>query len=233
MTGFIIFCITPRLMSGPYGWMVESIVPTDKRIEVAELLREAALGDALAQHQLGTAYAQGHVVARDPRAAERWHLAAAGQGHRDSQTQLCVGFLGKGGLRKSLADAIEWCGEAAEQGDAESAFYLANMYANGDGVEQDRTKASEFYGVAAEGGVTQAQIIVGLDYADDGNLPVDLVQAYRWLTIASSRGTPGQDLSDVIELRERVRTQLSTDQLAEARRMVLEWRPSNLGGPSQ
>ena len=51
-------------------------------------------------------------------------------------------------------------------------------------------------------------------------------------TCASSRGTLSQDLSDVIELRERVRTQLSTDQLAEARRMVLEWRLSNLGGPS-
>lgn len=82
--------------------------------------------------------------------------------------------------------------------------------------------------------MAEAQIIVGFDYANDGNLPIDLVQTYRWLTIASSRGdVTSRDLTDVIELRERVRTQLCTDQLAEARRMVLEWRPTTGGGPSQ
>ncbi len=234
LTAFMIFCISPQLMRGSYGWMVESIVPSDRRIEVAELLREAIRGDADAQHNLAIAYAEGRLVAGDRQEAERWHLAAARQGHRDSQSHLCIGLLGKGRLGQSIGPSAEWCATAAEQGDPEAAFQLANMYANGDGVEVDRTKASEFYAVAAEGGVAAAQIIVGLDYADDRNLPIDLVQSYRWLTLASSRGdVPGRDLTDVVELRERVRTQLSTDQLAEARRMVLEWRPATADGPSQ
>ena len=172
LTAFMIFCISPQLMRGPYGWMVERIVPSDSRIEVAELLREAMLGDAEAQYQLATAHAEGRLVARDRSEAERWHLAAARQGHRGSQSRLCIGLLGNGTLGQSIS-STEWCASAAEQGDPESAFQLANMYANGDGVEVDRTKASEFYAVAAEGGVAEAQIIVGLDYADDGNLPID------------------------------------------------------------
>lgn len=230
--GFVVFCIGPQLMLGPYGWIVERIIPSDERIEVAELLRAAALGDVDAQHELGVVYEEGRLVRRDPRRAERWHLAAAEQGNRDAQADLCSGFL-EGGLRESLTDAAEWCGKAAEQGDATAAFHLANMYANGEGVEQDRGAANRLYQTAAQGGVAEAQIIVGLDFADDGNVPVDLVQAYRWLTIASSRGTPGQDLSDVIELRERLRTSLSTDQLAEARRMVIEWQPSLSSESSQ
>jgi len=234
LTAFMVFCISPQLMRGPYGWMVESIVPSDRRIEVAELLREAALGDADAQHNLAVAYADGRLVASDRREAERWHLEAAKQGHRESQLRLCIGQLGKGRLGQSIGTSAEWCAAAAEQGDPEAAFQLANMYANGDGVEVDRTKASELYAFAAEGGVTEAQIIVGLDYADDENLPIDLVQSYRWLTLASSRGdVPSRDLTDVVELRERVRTQLSTDQLAAARRMVLEWRPATSDGSSQ
>ena len=230
--GFVVFCIGPQMMLGPYGWMVENIIPTDERIEVAELLREAALGDADAQHELGVVYGEGRLVRRDSRRAERWHLAAAEQGNRDSQAELCSGFL-EGGLRESLTEAAEWCGKAAEQGDATAAFHLANMYATGEGVEQDRDTANRFYQAAAEGGIAEAQIVVGLDYADDGNVPIDLVQAYRWLTIASSRGAPGQDLTDVIELRERLRTSLTTDQLAEARRMVIEWQPALSSEPSQ
>jgi len=103
---------------------------------------------------------------------------------------------------------------------------MANLYSQGRGVQRDRDEANRLYRTAAEGGVAEAQVIVGLDYADDENLPVDLVESYRWLTIASSANSSGADLTDVIELRESVRTRLSTQQLAEARRMVLEWQPS-------
>ena len=107
---------------------------------------------------------------------------------------------------------------------------MANLYSQGRGVTQDRDEANRLYRNAAEGGVAEAQVIVGLDYADDGNLPIDLVESYRWLTLASNSNPSGADLTDVIELRESVRTRLSTEQLAEARRMVLEWQPSMPGG---
>ena len=89
------------------------------------------------------------------------------------------------------------------------------------------------YQAAAEGGNAQAQVIVGLNYADDGNVPIDLVQAYRWLTIASASGAPGQDFTDVLELREHLKTRLAADQLAEARRMVFEEQLDISAEPSQ
>ena len=139
LTAFMIFCIAPQLMRAPYGWMVQRIIPSDTRIEVAELLREAVLGDAEAQYRLASVYAESRVVAHDPGEADRWHVAAASQGHRGSQSQLCL----------SSTESVEWCAEAAEQGDPEAAFHLANMYANGDGVEVDRARASELYSAAA------------------------------------------------------------------------------------
>ena len=231
--GFLAFCITPQLMSGPYGWVVQNIVPTNERIALAQLQRAAALGNPDAQYQLGAVYSEGRLVSRDPKQGERWHLAAAEQGHRDSQSQLCASFLDGRGEQKKFTDAAEWCRRASDHGDAEATFRLANLYAKGEGVERDRAAANRLYHVAAEGGITQAQIIVGLDYADDGNLPVDLVQAYRWLTVAASSGTPGPDLTDVVELREDVRTRLTADQLAEARRMVLEGQWADSSEPSQ
>ena len=118
-------------MSGPYGWVVENIVPTNERIALAQLQREAALGDMDAQHHLGGVYAEGRLVPRDPKQAERWHLEAAGQGHRDSQSWLCASFLVDHGSPKKLADAVEWCERGYDQGDAEAAFRLANLYAKG------------------------------------------------------------------------------------------------------
>ena len=233
LVGFLAFCLTPQSMSGPYGWVVEHAIPTEDRIAMAQLQRAAALGDRNAQHRLGVVYTEGRLVPHDPRRAERWHRTAAEQGQRDSQSRLCTGFLNDHDQRESLSDAVEWCRRASEQGDADAAFHLANLYSKGEGVERDRAKANRLYRAAAEGGVADAQIIVGFDYADDGDMPADLVQAYRWLTVASSSVTPGRDLTDVIDLRERVRARLTTDQLAEARRMVLEGSRSVSRGPSQ
>jgi hypothetical protein len=223
---FVVFCVLPQHMRAPYGWLVESIVPTDQRIEVSELLRDAALGDAYAQNALGHAYAEGRLLSLDPSESERWHLAAAGQDHRGSQSELCKTYFSQRVDLASVGNASRWCSAAARQGDPEASFLMANLYSQGRGVQRDRDEANRLYRTAAEGGVAQAQVIVGLDYADDENLPVNLVEAYRWLTIASSASTGGADLTDVAELRESVRTRLSTEQLAEARRMVLEWQPS-------
>ena len=91
------------------------------------------------------------MVPRDPQHAERWHLAAAKQGHLDSQLQLCASFLdGRGGPER-FTDAAEWCRLASDQGDAEAAFRLANLYAKGEGVEPDRAAANRLYQAAAEG----------------------------------------------------------------------------------
>lgn len=231
--GFLAFCFTPQLMSGAYGWMVVNIVPTAEQIAMAQLQRQAALGDIDAQHHLGAVYAEGRLVPSDPTQTERWHLAAAEQGHRDSQSELCTSFLAGPGRREKITDAVEWCGRASAQGDADAAFHLATLYARGEGVKRDRAAANRLYHAAAEAGQAEAQVIVGLDYADDGNLPIDLVQAYRWLTIASATDTPGRDLTDVVELREHVRTRLTADQLAEARRMVLEGQRDISSEPSQ
>ena len=230
IVAFAVFCVLPQHMRGPYGWVVESIIPTEQRIEVSELLREAVLGDPYAQNALGHAYADGALLPIDPAESARWHLAAAGQDHRGSQVALCKSYFSEGGDLTSVGRASRWCGAAAQQGDPEASFLMANMYSQGRGVERDRDEANRLYRTAAEGGVAEAQVIVGLDYADDENLPVDLVESYRWLTLASNASTSGADLTDVIELRESVRTRLSTEQLAEARRMVLEWQPSLPGG---
>ncbi len=230
IVAFVVFCVLPQHMRGPYGWLVESIIPTEQRIEVSELLREAVLGDPYAQNELGHAYAEGALLPINPAESARWHLAAADQDHRGSQVELCKSYFREGGDRTSVGNASRWCGAAAQKGDPEASLRMANMYSQGRGVARDRDEANRLYRAAAEGGVAEAQVIVGLDYADDENLPVDLVESYRWLTLASNASTSGADLTDVIELRESVRTRLSTDQLAEARRMVLEWQPSLPGG---
>ena len=224
IVGFVGFCMLPELMRAPYGWLVESIVPTDEKIEISELLRHAEMGDAAAQHQLGVAYSEGRLLPLDPKEAERWYLAAANQEHRGSQSELCAIYVASG--TREGGPALRWCSAAAEQGDPKASFYLASLYVAGPNVDLNRKETNRLYQTAAQGGVAEAQIIIGLDYADDDNLPVDFVQAYRWLTLASSATTAGQDLTDIISLRESVRTRLSTEQLAEARRMVLEWQPT-------
>ena len=66
IVAFVIFCLLPQHMRGPYGWLVESIIPTDERIEVSELLREAALGDSYGAERLGPRVCGGQSPAPRP-----------------------------------------------------------------------------------------------------------------------------------------------------------------------
>ena len=98
--------------------------------------------------------------------------------------------LGKGGLTKDEAKAVEWYQKAAEAGEATAMNSLGYAYEYGKGrLTKDETKAAEWYKKAAEAGNASAMCNLGICYEyGQGGLTKDEAKAVEWYQKAAEAG---------------------------------------------
>jgi hypothetical protein len=174
-----------------------------------------------AQFNLGLMYENGQGVPQDYAEALKWYRKAAEQGNAKA-----VKWYRKA-AEQGNAKAVKWYRKAAEQGNAEAQFNLGLMYDKRQGVPQNYAEAVKWYRKAAEQGFAEAQTNLGIMYFTGQGVPKDYVLAYMWFHLATSRYPAS-------EKAKRERAELSRDiaaskmtpaQIAEAQRLVLEWKP--------
>ncbi len=80
--------------------------------------------------------------------------------------------------------------------------------------------AVNMYQVAASWAYKPAEFNLGVMYARGQGIPVDLPRAMAWMTLAAERGEPAY-----VKARELVRSNLTTDQLAESKVILQQLTP--------
>ena len=110
----------------------------------------------------------------------------------------------------------EWK-KAAEQGNAVAQYNLGLMYDNGRGVLQDHKETVKWYTLAAEQGKARSQFNLGVMYYNGQGVIQDNVYAHIWLNIAASEGN-----ETAKEYRDRIATQMTPTQIAEAQKLARE-----------
>jgi hypothetical protein len=154
-------------------------------------------------------------------------LADAG----DPRAQAIVGFAyyrGRGIIHDD-AEAAKWLHRAADQGDAPARFTLGVMYGEGRGVPQDFTEAAHWYRLAAEQGDAQAEYNLGLAYARGEGVTQDVVEAHMWFNLAAARfpATDTRNRAAAVKNRDTVASEMSSEQLSEAQKRALTWKPKS------
>jgi len=151
---------------------------------------------------------------------------AAEQGNVQAQASLAH-FLHTGqGVPKDRAEALKWYRKAAEQAWAPTQCTFAKMFADGDGVPKDLAEARQWYRKAADQGDSQAQLNLGMMFADGMGVPTNTVNAYMWFDLAAARG-----LRDAVTNRARMESQMTPDEIAEAKRLSAQFVPRKIPPP--
>jgi uncharacterized protein len=141
----------------------------------------------------------------------------------DPMAQWLIGGLYERG--EDYAEAIRWYRKAADQGFADAECSLGSMYSKGRGVRQDYAEAARWFRKAADQRYELAQYELGVYYANGLGVPQNFVQAHMWLNLAASRAT-GKFQKKSAESRDKVASFMTRQQVAEAQRLALEWKPS-------
>jgi TPR repeat protein len=122
--------------------------------------------------------------------------------------------------RQDYAAALQLCRPFAEKGDARAQTRLAGMYYNGQSVERDYAEAANWVRKAAEQGYAPAQAYLGIMYWNGQGVTQDAVLGYMWMNLAAAHEP------DAVGERDQAASQMTRDEIAEAQRLVREWRPT-------
>jgi len=119
----------------------------------ANLTKQAASGDAIAQNDLGAAYAAGDGGnwPKDEVRAFGWFSRAAEQGLALAQKNVALAYLNGKGVLQDHRQAAAWFRKGAEQGNVEAQYNLGVLYYTGDGVPQEYAESYFWLDIAAPG----------------------------------------------------------------------------------
>ena len=156
--------------------------------DIEQLRQSAKQGDASAQYNLGSMYANGEGVPQDDREAVKWLRLAAEQGDARAQADLGLKYYHGRGVPQGHSQAVEWFRKAANQGDVRAQGRLGLMFYDGAlGAPQNYREAVKWYLLAAHQGDAQAQGSLGEMYAKGQGVPKDFIKAHAWLNLAAAR----------------------------------------------
>jgi uncharacterized RDD family membrane protein YckC len=166
--------------------------------------------------------------------ALRVFRALADRGDTDAQNNIGFMYANGQGVATNYAEAVKWYRLAAEAGYAIAQSNLGAMYVDGKGVAKNYAEAARWYRLAAEQGNAIAQNMLGFMYGNGEGVAQDRVQAYKWLELAATL-LPLSDAANrkiAVENRDLVATLMTPAELAEAQRLVREWKPQAAHGTS-
>jgi TPR repeat protein len=145
----------------------------------------------------------------------------AEQGDPDAQAGLGALYLGGYGIARDEAAAMTWFRKAAEQGHPNGQFSLASLYYG----RKEYGPAASWYRRAADQGNALAQIRLARMYAEGPGLARDDVQAFKWFAVAAARGADSYARTNAAKGRDTTATKMTPAQVAEAERLIREWKP--------
>jgi hypothetical protein len=227
MAGVILaLMLTGGAVAGPFEDGVAAYQRGDYTTALRLLRPLAEQGDADAQYNLGVLYVEGNGVPQDHAEAVRWFRKAADQRITKAQYNLGLMYDNGEGVPQDYAEAVKWYTYAALQGMAEAQYNLGFMLEMGQGTRQEYAQAVMWYRLAAEQGNAKAQLNLGHMYARGWGVPKDFVLAHMWSNLAASRfpvSDPERDKA--VRNRDRIASNMTPEQLAEAQRRAREWKP--------
>ena len=159
-------------------------------------------------------------AAQEPQEAEAQRLAAEA-GDADAQYSLGLSYQDGDGVRQDDVEAVRWFRLAASQGHAVAQHNLGLAYANGTGVLKDDADAVQWFRRAADQGYAVAQHNLAVGYANGMGVPQNPTEAARWYRLAAGRGY-GRAADDLTALEAT----MTSEQIAEAKRLAGEWKPT-------
>ena len=179
----------------------------------------AANGDAAAEFEVATRFAEGRGVPQNLPEAAAWFERAAGKGLAPAQFRL-GGLHEKGiGVRKNLDTARRLYVAAAEAGHAKAMHNLAVLYAEGVEGKPNYAAAARWFRKAADHGVTDSQYNLAILYARGIGVEANMVEAFKWFALASREGD-----RDAAKKRDDVAGRLDKQSLAAAMAAAQSWQ---------
>ncbi len=184
-------------------------------------LRAAAIaGDAAAEFEVATRFADGHGVPPNQEEALRWLELAAKQGLAPAQFRL-GGLYEKGiGVKKDLAWRATSMPPPPPRATPRPCTISRCSMPKASMARPITAPPYAWFRKAADRGITDSQYNLAILYARGIGVEQNYAESYKWFALAASKGD-----SDAAKKRDEVAAHLDAQALAAAKIEVQKWAP--------
>lgn len=189
-------------------------------LSTTSLGQAAASGNAAAQFEVASRFAEGRGLAQSHGQAFAWYQRAAMRGFAPAQFRLATLLERGAGADVDVERAKVWYRRAAEQGHVNAMHNLAVLTARRDGDGPDYATAAAWFREAAERGLTDSQYNLALLCELGLGTQKSLPEAYKWLALAAHGGD-----KEAAVRQQQIKPRLAPAELAAAEQQVAGWRP--------
>ncbi len=190
------------------------------RAAAKNLAGDAKSGDAAAQLELATRFAEGSTSERNYEMAALWYGKAAEQGLAVAEYRLAALYERGLGVTQDKQRAKSLYQRAAEKGNTRAMHNLGVLAVESPDGKPNYMSAALWFGKAAEYGVRDSQYNMAVLLARGLGLPKDLVKSYVWFSIVAAAGDP-----DAAKKRDEVAARLTSSEVASANAAVASFVP--------
>jgi TPR repeat protein len=202
--------------------------------------RSADMGAAGSMFHLGRMYLAGRGVPKDVAEATRLWKKSSELGYARAQYFYALVTRPGDGVKKaeiSEADMDKWLSgyvnndfpralaavrPVAARGDAWAQAFLGSMLEKGEGTTRDEAEGLKWNTLAADQGYSLSQSELAAKYANGQGVPQSNVQAYKWASLAAAQNDEAAK-----KLEASLSGKMTPAELAEARKLVAEWKPKH------
>ena len=229
---FSFLFIAPHYVLADFLKGQEAFASKDYLLAITEWEEAAAHGHVEAQANLGWLYSQGIGVKQDFEQAYKWHKKAADQDFAESQTELGTMYFHGNGVAQDYSEALRWYLKAAKKDAPSAVFALASMYGNGLGVSPDIKKSFEYGSRSAEMNDLGGQLLLAQLYENGLGIRASMVKALGWYSVVAFKSNIDFPEYKTVPLQasaaaRKLVPNMTIEQIAEATKMVMEWRPGD------
>lgn len=151
----------------------------------------------------------------------------AKQGNPDAMFLIGTMYQMGAGTPVSYKDAAVWYRKSADAGKLDAIFTMGFVYEGGVGLPRSLEEAFKWYKKSADRGFYTGILKVANMYGKGQGVPRDLVQSYLWFSIAELRAPKdGSDRYELPIVRDKLASQITKEQVAEADRKAKTWKPT-------
>ena len=190
------------------------------RAAARNLAEDAKSGDAAAQLELATRFAEGSTSERNYEMAALWYGKAAEQGLAIAEYRLASLYERGLGVAQDKQRAKSLYQRAAEKGNTRAMHNLGVLAVESPDGKPNYMSAALWFGKAAEYGVRDSQYNMAVLLARGLGFPKDLVKSYVWFSIVAAAGDP-----DAAKKRDEVAARLTSSEVASANAAVAGFVP--------
>jgi localization factor PodJL len=200
--------------------MADAEAEIPSTVATPKMRQAAAAGDAFAQFEIATRFAEGKGVAQDHGQAFAWYERAATRGLAAAQFRLAAYYERGLGVEPDKERAKVWYIRAADQGYVRAMHNLGVLTVGTGERQADYLAASRWFRQAADRGLADSQFNLAILYENGRGVQKSLPEAYKWFALAARSG-------DAVAARrlEQVRTRLTAAELDAAEEKIATWSP--------